>query len=187
MLASIQKRVWSKRKSIVQNGAAPVVKEINGTILKMLFDNQSIDNISKYYEEALNKMINGHYNVEDFIYYVKLSRSYSGNAPSHAIVNEKKHTRQPGSGYNPGDFVPLVYLVPESSHNNYPHNSLYLCKRYKAYSAECPEYIIENHGSVMIDYMKYIEKIHKECSSLLGLKEGYMTKMDQVKNNINIY
>lgn len=181
---AFKKQFEAKGISIVQNGAAPVVKEINGTILKMLFDNQPIDNISRYYEEALNKMINGHYNVEDFIYYVKLSRSYSGNPPSHAVVNEKKHTRQPGSGYNPGDFVPLVYLVPESSYNNYPHNNLYLCKKYKAYNAECPEYIAENSQNIVIDYMKYIEKIHKECSSLLGLKEGYMTKMDQIKNNI---
>ena len=145
---------------------APIVKEIYSGLLDMLFTKYDVNtNISKtkiikYYKEQIEKVLNGEYDIKQFIITVTLKSSYKNpESIQHKVLADRITERDPGNAPESNDRMAFVYVEKIDK----------LTKEIMVGdTVETPEYIIENN--LQINYLHYVtNQIHKPSASLLEL------------------
>ena len=148
-----------KSMGIVLNrrDSAPIVKDIYGGMIDILIKDRSIERAIEFLKDCLQKVIDGHYNMDKFIITKALKSGYKKpNQIAHKVLADRIGLRDFGNKPSIGDRVQYVYI-------EHPNK-----KALQGERIETPEYIIEK--KLKIDYSFYISnQIMKPIEQILSL------------------
>lgn len=129
----------------------PIVKEVCGGLVDLLFKNVSNEELIDYVNNILKDIRNGKYDEKYFIFSKKLKALENYKEPSkigHAVLAQRIGERDKGNKPQPGDRIQFCFIKKEN---------------YKLLGEimETPDYIRSN-DHVKLDYERYITNQIKE-------------------------
>lgn len=183
--------------SIVRRDSCKLVKTISNPVLEMLLDHNDIDGAIKVVHDAVEKLLQNQYPIEEFVITKAINNDYS------AVKNVKKYIT--GEYEIPGDFIMAEDKNGKSRKVSVPGHVV-LAKNINSRNVidppnvgdripfvyienednkaigrdrmEDPDYLVENPDKCKIDVMFYLEK--QIASPLYGIFEVLVKNKDNI-------
>jgi len=136
---------------------APIVKDVYGGIIDILFKERNIQKAMEYLGKRLQDLVDGQVPIEKLVISKSLNSSYKNPQQiAHKVLADRIASRDPGNKPASGDRIPFVYIVVKDK------------KALQGDKIETPTFIAEN--KLRIDYSFYItNQIMKPVLQLFGL------------------
>lgn len=120
-----------------------ILKHIYGGIIKIILEDKDIIKSIEFLESELNKLVNGEYELDNFIISKKINTTYKNpESIAHKVLADRVNKRKNGNIFNSGDRIEYIFIENDKA-------------KLQGERIETKEYILENN--LKPDYKYYIE------------------------------